>query len=96
MRALYAGFTSREQDALRLLRKGGIPDTVPLQGPAVPEVVSPQDLKRELAEFQDSLMETENMLALYVSTHSSVSPDDAKTILKVRELIEHMKLLMSM
>ena len=96
MRALYAGFTSREHDALRLLRKGGIPDSVPLHGQAEPEVVSPQELKGELAEIKNALMDCENMLALYVKTHSAVSPDDAKTILKVRELIEHTKLLMSM
>jgi hypothetical protein len=97
VRALYSGFSRREQDALRLLRKGGIPDAAPIDASGkASEVISPQELKKELAEFKESLMVTENMLALFVTTHSAVSVEDAKIILEVRELMEHTKLLISM
>ena len=97
VRALYSGFSRREQDALRLLRKGGIPDAPPIDGSGkASEVVSPQDLKKELAEFKESMTVTDNMLAVFVTTHSVVSVEDAKIILEVRELMEHMKLLISM
>ncbi len=81
---------------MRLLRRGGIPDA-PFDSRSAPtEVVSPQDLKRELVEFKEAHMVTENMLALFVTSHSTVSADDAKIILEVRELMQQMKLLMAM
>jgi hypothetical protein len=98
VRLLYTGFTVREQEALRLLRKGGVPDVAPLDSSAVASAAktSPQDLKQELAEIKESLMATENMLALFVTRHSAVSPDDAKVILEVRQLMQHVKLLINM
>ena len=53
-------------------------------------------MKKELAEFKESMIVTDNMLAVFVTTHSAVSVEDAKIILEVRELMEHMKLLISM
>jgi hypothetical protein len=98
VRALYSGFTVREQEALRLLRKGGAPDSAPIDSSAVASAanISPQELKQELAEFKESLMATENMLALFVTRHSAVSPEDAKVILEVRQLMQHVKLLVNM
>ncbi len=81
VRALYSGFTAREQEALRLLRKGGAPpDSALLDASSAESAanITPQDLKIELAEIKESLMATENMLALFVTRHSAVSPDDAK------------------
>jgi hypothetical protein len=102
VRALYSGFTHREHDTMRRLRKGdenlyasaghAPDDSATISSPPV----SYQDMKKELEEFKESLIATENMLGLYVTTHSAVSPEDAKIILEVRELMKHVKLLMNM
>ncbi len=94
VRALYSGYTHTEHDTMRRMRKDSPPDPSDSQDSATP--VSPQDLKKEVDEFKESLMATENMLAMFVTTHSSVSPEDAKIILEVRELIKHVTLLMNM
>ena len=98
VRRLYSGFTVREQEALRLLRKGGVPESSPLDASAAAAAssVNPQELKKELAEIKESLAATENMLALFVTRHSSVSPEDARVILEVRQLMQHVKLLVNM
>ena len=111
VRALYSGFTSKEQDTMRLLRKGKLPDgtsveksdlaaaagaaTAAAAAAAAAAPVAPEDLKRELAAFKESLATTENMLALFVRAHASVASADAKAILEVKELVQTARLLMN-
>ncbi len=103
VRALYSGFTSKEQDTMRLLRKGKLPDGTSVEksdlaaaaAAAAAAPVAPQDLKRELAAFKESLATTENMLALFVRAHASVASADAKAILEVKEMVQTARLLMN-
>jgi hypothetical protein len=98
VRALYSGFSHTEHDTMRRLRKGdAMAGFAPADSATIPaSPVSYQDLNKELDEFKESLMATENMLGLYVTTHSTVSSADAKIILEVRELMKHVKMLMNM